>query len=100
MRGSIKKRYKDSWTIILDLGTKIDPKTGKKKRKQKWITVRGSKKVAEAKLAELLHQFNQGQFVESSNLTLDEWLLEWVEKAIKPPSKRLRTYEAYRHVIK
>jgi len=99
MRGSIKKRYKDSWTIILDLGTKIDPKTGKKKRNQKWITVRGSRKVAEAKLAELLHQFNQGQFVESSNVTLGEWLLEWVEKAIKPPSKRLRTYETYRHVI-
>ena len=58
MRGSIKKRYKDSWTIILELGAKIDPKTGKKKRKQKWITVRGNKKVAEAKLAELLHQLN------------------------------------------
>ena len=29
MRGSIRKRYKDSWNIILDMGYQVDPETGK-----------------------------------------------------------------------
>ena len=29
MRGSIRKRYKDSWNIILDVGYQVDPETGK-----------------------------------------------------------------------
>jgi hypothetical protein len=35
MRGSIRKRYKDSWNIILDMGYQIVPDTGKQKRVQK-----------------------------------------------------------------
>jgi hypothetical protein len=29
MRGSLKKRYKGSWSIILDLGYETDPATGR-----------------------------------------------------------------------
>jgi integrase len=32
-------------------------------------------------------------------LTVGEWLSEWLETAIKPPNKRLRTYETYKSVI-
>jgi hypothetical protein len=28
MRGSIKRRYKGSWSLILDLGRERDPATG------------------------------------------------------------------------
>lgn len=35
MRGTIKKRYAGSWSLILDLGYQVDPTTGKTKRKQK-----------------------------------------------------------------
>ena len=28
-----------------------------------------------------------------------EWLREWLEKAIKPPAKRLGTYRKYKHVL-
>ncbi len=51
MRGHIIKRYKDSYTIILNLG--IDPSIGK--RKQQWVSVRGTKKEAEKRLSDLLH---------------------------------------------
>ena len=56
MRGHITKRSKDSWTIVLDLGR--DPSTGK--RKQQWVTHKGTKKEAETKLTKLLGQLNNG----------------------------------------
>ena len=99
MQGSINQRYKGTWSIILDLGNKIDPKTGKLKRNQKWFTVKGTKKEAQAKLAELQHQYNSGRLVEPSKVTLGELMDEWVEAAIKPPRRRLRTYNEYRRII-
>ena len=99
MRGSLRKRYKDSWSIILDLGYQVDRTTGKLKRQQKWITVCGTKRDAEKRLSELLHDANRGQFVQPTKRTFGEWLEEWLEKAIKPPAKRLRTYETYKSVI-
>lgn len=51
MRGHIVKRHKNSYTIVLNLGT--DPTAGKKK--QQWVSVKGTKKEAEKRLAELLH---------------------------------------------
>lgn len=99
MRGSIRKRYQGSWSIILDLGYRLDPETGHHKRMQKWFTVQGTKKEAEARLAELLHDANRSQLVEPSKVTVGAWLTEWLETAIKPPNKRLRTYETYKSVI-
>ncbi len=99
MRGSLRKRYKDSWSIILDLGYLVDRTTGKLTRQQKWITVCGTKRDAEKRLSELLHDANRGQFVQPTKRTFGEWLEEWLEKAIKPPAKRLRTYETYKSVI-
>ncbi len=78
-RGCLKKRYKGSWNIILDLGYQIDGQTGKRKRKQKWFTVKGNKRDAEAKLAELLHQANNNELLQPSKITFGEWLDQWVE---------------------
>ena len=99
MRGSLRRRYKGSWNIIIDLGYQPDPDTGQLKRKQKWFTVRGTKRDAEKKLAELLHAANRNEIVEPTKLTLGAWLEAWLETAIKPPNKRLRTYETYKSVI-
>ncbi len=99
MRGSLRKRYKNSWSIILDLGYQPDPSTGTLRRRQKWITVRGTKRDAERELNKLTHDADNGQFVESTKLTFGEWLTAWLEKAIKPPVKGLRTYETYLSVI-
>lgn len=99
MRGSLRRRYAGSWSIILDLGYQVDPETGRRKRKQKWITVRGTKRDAERRLAELVTDTNKGTFVEPTKITVGEWLDRWLETAIKPPRRTLRAYETYRSVI-
>ena len=40
-----------------------------------------------------------GTFVEPSKKTVDQWLDEWVNLAIKPPRKTQRAYDTYRSVI-
>lgn len=99
MRGSIRRRYAGSWSLILDLGYATDPKTGRTRRRQKWITFRGTKRDALVRLNELLRATHRGEFVEKTKLTVGEWLSDWLEKAIKPPARRLGTYNTYRHVI-
>ena len=99
MRGALKKRYKGSWSVILDLGYERDADTGRNRRRQKWVTVRGTRKQAEAKLNELVRAANRGEFVEPSKVTLIDWLRDWVEKAIKPPMKRQSTYASYTSLI-
>jgi integrase len=46
MKGHIRQRSKGSWAIILDLGRDADGK-----RRQKWHTVRGTKKDTQRELA-------------------------------------------------
>jgi integrase len=99
MRGSIKKRYEGSWSLILDFAYRVDPKTGQRRRHQKWITFRGTKRKAQERLAELVTERSHGTFVSPSKLTFGDWLDTWVDKAIKPPRRTLRAYETYQSVI-
>ena len=94
MRGHIVKRYKDSYTIVLNLGN--DPATGK--YKQQWVSVKGTKKDAEKKLAELLHQFDTGTFIKPGKTTLAEFLERWL-KDYACPNLAPRTAEGYEHII-
>lgn len=73
MRGTLKQRSKGSWTIILDAGR--DPATGK--RRKQWHTVKGTKREAEKRLAELVHQVDNGVYVKSGNLTVRAYLEQW-----------------------
>ena len=97
MRGSLKQRSKGSWTIILDLGDERDPTTGHTKRRQKWQTVRGTRKSAEDKLADLLKQVKDDQYVDASALTLGAWLREWLAASKK--QFRPNTYTRYHGII-
>jgi hypothetical protein len=72
MRGHIRKRYKGSWNIILDLGYQIMPDTGRQKRVQKWFTVQGTKRDAERKITDLLHNLHRGEYVEPAKTTVGE----------------------------
>jgi integrase len=99
MRGTIKKRYAGSWSLIFDLGYQVDSTTGKAMRKQKWITFRGTRKQAEAALTEHVRAANRGEFVEPSKATLGEWLTEWLKKAITPPLKAQGTFDSYKRII-
>jgi len=104
MRGSIQKRYKGTYSLILDFGyqTVTDKKTSQlvRKRKQQWITYKcKTEKEAYAKLTELVNAANKGDFVEPTKLTLGAWLLEWIEKAIKPPIRSQGTYDSYTRIV-
>src|SRR5262245_39269851 len=99
MRGSVKKRAKNSWSLILDLGFETDPQTGRRKRQQKWLTVTGTKKQAETRLNGLVRDAQRGDFVHADTRTVTEWFTEWLDKAIKPPAARESTYDIYQRVL-
>lgn len=100
MRGSIRERSKGSWRITLEFGYMRDGVTGKNKRVQKFITFRGTKREAQGKLNDLLHEVKHGTFIEPHKRTVGEWLDEWVDLAIKPPRRTQRAYDTYLSVIR
>jgi integrase len=95
MRGHIVKRYKNSYTIVLNLGR--DPATGTPK--QQWISIKGTKKEAEKRLAELLHQLDTGTFMKPGKTTLGEFLERWLKDYVWP-NLAPRTAEGYEHIIR
>ncbi len=94
MRGHIRKRARDSWTVVLDYGR--DHATGK--RRQHWITIRGTKRDAEKKLSELLYQLDKGSFVKPTKLTLGDFLQRWLNDYVYP-HVRAATAEGYRIIV-
>ena len=94
MRGHIVKRYASSWSIVLDLGR--DPTTGK--RRQQWVSVKGTKRDAERKMSELLHQVDAGGFVKPAKLTVGEFLRQWLRDYVAI-NVRPKTAEGYAHNI-
>jgi len=98
VRGHLVKRYKGSWSIVIDLGRRREPETGLLKRIQKWFSFRGTKKEAEEHLSDLLHRYHQGGVLEPSKMFLSDWLDRWLDTAVKP-GKALRTYETYKSII-
>ena len=99
MRGNLRRRAKASWLITLEFGYVRDPATGKSKRIQKHTTFHGTKREAQDKLTDLLHDATHGTFVEPNKRTVGAWLDEWVELAIKPPRRTPRAYETYKSMI-
>lgn len=99
MRGSIRQRGKRSSLLTLEFGYVRDPETGKAKRVQKYITVHGTKRHAEAILNEQVKAAQDGTFIAPDKRTVGQWLDEWVDLAIKPPRRIQRAYDTYRSVI-
>ncbi|MFC2066509.1 tyrosine-type recombinase/integrase [Chloroflexota bacterium] len=95
MRGHITKRGKDSYTIVLNLGR--DTETGK--RKQQWVSIKGTKKEAEKRLSELVSQLDNGIYVKPKKTTLTEylnmWLNEYARNNLSP-----RGFERYAGIIR
>jgi len=94
MRGHITKRGKNSYSIAISLGK--DPTTGK--YKQQWVSVKGTKKDADKRLAELLHQLDTGTFIKPSKTTLGEFLERWLKDYAKP-NLSPRGFERYQGII-
>src|SRR5882762_11807493 len=98
MKGSLVKRGVNRWAIVVDRGYVVGP-DGKRRRKQQWVSFRGNKQQADARLNELVGTAHRGEFVAPSKLTFGDWLDAWLEKAIKP-KKRSRTYVTYEGAIR
>ena len=94
MKGHIRKRG-SSYEVVVYLGR--DATTGKKKYKS--YTVRGTKKQAEAKLAQVLHELNTGEYVEPSKLTFGEYLDRWLADYVRP-NLRPKTAAWYEGIVK
>jgi len=99
MRGHLVKRYEGSWTIVLSLGR--NPQTGKKQ--QQWITVKGTKKEAEKRLAELLHQVDKGEYAKPTDLTvadfMHQWLRDYVTHGVGPVTAKGYRHWTEKHII-
>jgi integrase len=94
MRGNITRRGKSSWRLKFDLGT--DSVTGK--RNTQFVTVRGTKKEAEAELNRRLHQVEEGTFIEKSATTVAEYARHWLA-AIAPAKASAKTLERYGEIV-
>ena len=88
MKGHIKKRSKQSWSIWIDLG-----RDGNGRRRQKCITVRGRRKDAERELARIVNEIETGAFVEPSHMTVATYLERWLDHARNRVSPK--THERY-----
>ena len=95
MRGNITKRSDDSYRLAISLGK--DPETGQ--YKQYFETVKGNKKDADKRLAELLHEYDTGCFMKPGKTTLaeylDRWLRDYVRANLAP-----RTAEGYESIVR
>lgn len=91
MKGHLKKRSKDSWTIVFDLGLKANGK-----RNQKWKSTKGTKKDAEALLARMLTELEDGVYIDAKKTSVSDYLDKWIA-SIKG-SVSSTTYERYKQL--
>lgn len=94
MTGHIKKRG-SKYSIVVDIGR--DQVTGK--RHQKWYSGYKTKKAAEEKLAEILHQIATGAYIEPSKLTVADYLAKWLAEYAKDNVSG-KTFERYEEICK
>lgn len=95
MRGHIRKRGKDSWTVVVYAG--VDPTTGKERRV--WRSVKGNKKDAEILLNRLLNQREIGIDIPSARLTTAAFLEQWLDAYAKA-NVGTKTYLRYESLMR
>lgn len=100
--GHIYRRGKSSWRLQFEGGPR-DPVTGR--RNTQYVTFRGAKKEAQAKLAKLVSEVGEGSYVEPSKVTVAEHVRarvdQW-EAAYDPAAKTgisRKTAERYRELV-
>ncbi len=95
MKGSIRQRNKGSLEICLDYGR--DPVTNKRLRH--FESIKGTKKTAQQRLAELLVSIEQGSYVKSNRLTVAQFLEEWLQGYVAINTAP-RTAERYEEIVR
>lgn len=87
------KSGETTWLVRISLGRDAQ---GKRRFHNK--TIRGNKKDAERYLTKKLREFDEGDLVEPSQMTLNEFLDRWLEGAARP-RVRPRTLQDYRRFL-
>jgi integrase len=93
MQGHLVKRSESAWTIVIDLD-----RDAAGKRRQKWITIKGTRRDAERELARLLHERHRGSFVEPSRLSFAEYIEQWL--AFVQTRVAGKTFERYSEIVR
>ena len=93
MKGHLRKRGKSSWAIVVDLGRDANGK-----RRQKWTSVKGTRRDAERELTKVLRELDTGTYVEPSNLSVREYLDLWLNDYAKA-QVGAKTFERYKQLI-
>jgi integrase len=93
--GHIRRRGERSWELKFDLG--IDPLTGK--RVTKYVSFKGSRREAQAKLTELLAAVAKGSHVEPTKLTVAEFVRGRVDQWEAAGKISARTAARYRELV-
>lgn len=73
MRGSIVKRG-NKFSVVVDVGTKPDGK-----RDQRWFSGFVSQKEAQKGLVTILHQLQEGTFIQKRSDTVSHYLEDWIK---------------------
>lgn len=92
-KGYIRQRSKGSFDLRYSLG--VDPLTGKQKRVD--VTFKGSYKDAKAELVRLIRSIDTGEHIESSKVTVSEFLKQWLKTICSQISPK--TYERYEQIV-
>lgn len=92
--GYVRKRGNRSWQLTYDA-----PRGADGKRRQRYETVHGTKRQAQARLSEILNSLNRGEYREPSALTVAEYLDVWLREYVRP-NLRPRTAEGYGTIIR
>jgi integrase len=95
MRGCIVRRGKNSWRLKLDVASDAG-----QRRTTKYLTIRGSKRDAQAKLAELITSLNKGDYVEPNRLTVGEFVRARVDLWEAAGDITARTAQRYQQLVK
>jgi hypothetical protein len=94
MRGSVTRRGKSSWRLKFEAGER-DAVTGK--RRTQFLTVRGTKKEAQAELVRLLAAIDNGTAVEPSKITVAEYIRGWLDSDTELSRRRVSDIDNWRN---
>jgi integrase len=89
--GHIKRRSQGSWSIWYEL-----PRSADGERRQKTVTIRGSKRDAERELCRIEYELQNGSHCEPTKITLAEFLDQWLINAENSVNRK--TFEEYRRI--
>jgi integrase len=89
MPGNITRRGRNSWRLKFEAGG-CDPLTGK--RRTGYVTVRGTKKKAQAELIRLLATVENRTVVEPSKVTLTDYVRAWLDGSTHLAPKTMERY--------